>query len=383
MDVITTSEALGALCSQLLHDPYVTIDTEFMREQTYWPELCLIQVAGAKAQAVIDPQAAGLDLQPFYDLLANEQVLKVFHAARQDIEIFFNRTGKVPKPIFDTQVAAMVCGFGDQVGYEAVVRKLAKAQIDKSSRFTDWSRRPLSEKQLDYALSDVTHLRTVYEKLKLELEASGRASWIEDEMDVLAAPATYVSEPENAWKRIKARLRSKKQLAVLMSVSAWREREARDKNVPRGRIVKDDVLAELAIQIPQTREALGNLRALGKGYATSRIGDGILEAVKLGLAMDPKTVPSPISEDDEVTDAQAAAAEVLKLALKILCEREGIAPKLVANGGEIEAIAIDDNADVPALKGWRRQIFGETALALKAGRALIGFRDGKAAIVFE
>lgn len=275
----------------------------------------------------------------------------------------------------------MVCGFGEQVGYEALVRKLAKAQIDKSSRFTDWSRRPLTDKQLAYALSDVTHLRIVYEKLKAELDRTGREHWLREEMDILTSPATYRTEPEDAWQRIKVRLKSKKQLGVLVAVAAWREREAREKNVPRARIVKDDAIAEIAIQMPQSREALAELRALPRGIATSRTGDQILAAIKLGMTADPKDLPPLDRGRDDSSESAQAAAEILKLALKVVCEKEGLAPKLVANSAEIEAIAQDDTADVPLMHGWRREVFGNVALALKRGEAMIGFRKGRVAIV--
>ncbi len=346
MELITTTESLATLCRSLAAESFITVDTEFMRESTYWPDLCLIQVAGETLTGLIDPMAPGIDLQPFFDLMNDANVLKVFHAARQDIEIMVHRAGIVPHPVFDTQIAAMVCGFGDQIGYEAIVRRLAKAQIDKSSRFTDWSRRPLTDKQLIYALADVTHLRVVYEGLKKELDKTGREHWLREEMDILTNPATYRTEPEDAWKRIKVRLRSKKQLGVLVQVAAWREREARDKNVPRSRVLKDDALAEVAVQSPQTREALNQLRALPKGIATSRIGDAILKAVKDGLDMDPKSLPQPDDGRDDMSEATQAAAEVLKLALKVVCEKEGIAPKLVASSSDIEAIAENDTADV-------------------------------------
>jgi ribonuclease D len=287
----------------------------------------------------------------------------------------------VPHPVFDTQIAAMVCGFGDQVGYEAIVRKLAKAQIDKSSRFTDWSRRPLSEKQLVYALADVTHLRVVYEALKKELDRTGREHWLREEMDILTNPATYRTEPEDAWKRIKVRLRSKKQLGVLMEVAAWREREAREKNVPRSRVLKDDAIAEIATQAPQTREALNQLRALPKGMASSRIGDAVLKAVAAGMALDAKSLPQPDDGRDDMSEAAQAAAEVLKLALKVVCEQEGIAPKLVASSSDIDAVAESDTAEVPLLHGWRRELFGETALAIKRGEAVIGFDRGRVRVM--
>jgi ribonuclease D len=380
MDLITETKALAALCKALVHETFVTVDTEFMRETTYWPDLCLIQIAGAEINGLIDPMAEGLDLKPFFTLMNNEKVLKVFHAARQDVEIMVHLAGTVPHPIFDTQIAAMVCGFGDQVSYEAIVRKLAKAQIDKSSRFTDWSRRPLTEKQLTYALSDVTHLRTVYERLKLELDANGREPWLAQEMDILTAIETYRTEPQDAWKRIKVRLKSKKQLAVLISVAGWRELEAQEKNVPRSRVIKDDAVAEIATQMPQSKEALGQLRALPRGMANSRVGDNLIRVVKEGLARDPLTLPHTNWGREETSESTQAAAEILKLALKVVCEREGLAPKLVANTSDIEAVAESDEADVPLMHGWRREVFGNLALELKRGKAMIGFRDGRVVI---
>ncbi len=381
MDLITTTESLARLCGALASDSFIAVDTEFMRETTYWPDLCLIQLAGETHNGLIDPLAPGIDLSSFFELMNNAAVLKVFHSARQDIEIIVHRSGIVPHPVFDTQIAAMVCGFGDQVGYEAIVRRLAKVEIDKSSRFTDWSRRPLTEKQLSYALSDVTHLRVVYEKLKLELDRTGREPWLREEMAILANPATYRTEPEDAWKRIKVRLRSKKQLGVLVAVAAWREREALNKNVPRSRIIKDDAVAEVAMQMPQTREALGQLRALPRGQATSRGGDAILKAVAEGLAIDPKSLPSLDHRREEGSESTQAAAEILKLALKVVCEAENLAPKLVANTSDIEAVAEDDNADVPLMHGWRREVFGKLALDLKHGRAVIGFQNGRVRIM--
>jgi len=378
--VVTETPELEQLCQTLSRDAFVAVDTEFMREKTYWPVLCLIQIAGSAHEAIIDPQSPGLDLAPFFRLMADPNVLKVFHAARQDIEIMVHLSSIVPSPIFDTQVAAMVCGFGDQVGYEQIVRQLAKAHIDKSSRFTDWSRRPLSHKQLAYALSDVTHLRTVYEKLKERLARTGREPLLKEEMAILTSLSTYNTEPEHAWKRIKVRLRSKKQAGVLMALAAWREREAQEKNVPRARVLKDDAVAEVAIQMPQTKEALSSLRALPRGFAGSRHGESLLAAVKEGLAADPESIP-PLDQRREVMPERAqAAAEVLKLALKIVSEGHGIASKLIASSSDIEALALDDEADVPLLHGWRRNLFGEVALALKHGRAVIGFRDGRAEI---
>jgi ribonuclease D len=380
IDMITTTDALQAFCAKLAAEKFVTVDTEFLRETTYYPKLCLIQIAGEQDAALIDPLADGIDLAAFLDLMANAKILKVFHAARQDVEIILKMAGSVPKPIFDTQIAAMVCGFGDQIGYEAIARKLANAQIDKSSQFTDWSRRPLTTKQMAYALSDVTHLRTVYLALAEQIEASGRMAWLQGELDYLADPIGYVVDPEQSWKRIKARIQSKKQLATLMEVAAWREREAQSKDVPRGRILKDEAVGEIAIQVPQSREDLNQLRLLPRGSADSVIGKGILAAVTKALARDPATIPPPKQRGDEMTPAQEAAAEVLKLALKIVSDNEGVAPKLLANSADIDLLAVDDNADIPALHGWRREAFGEIALDLKNGRAVIGLKDGKARI---
>lgn len=379
--VISDTKSLSALCKSLAGETFVSVDTEFLRETTYYPKLCLIQVAGEKAAALIDPLAKDIDLKPFYELMTDENVLKVFHAARQDIEIFVNEAGLVPSPVFDTQIAAMVCGFGDQVGYEAIVRKLAKAQIDKSAQFTDWSRRPLSQRQMAYALSDVTHLRTVYERLRAEIDKEDRASWLQGDLEELADPNTYRADPEQSWRRIKARIQNKKQQATLMAVAAWREREAQAKNVPRGRILKDEAVAEIAIQIPQNKEALHQLRLLPRGSADSVIGKGILAAVAEGLARDPVSIPAAKGRGEEMTSSQEAAAEVLKLALKIVCDQQNVAPKLIANSSDIDAIAVSDEADVPALHGWRRTIFGELALQLKHGKALIGMENGRARIV--
>jgi ribonuclease D len=378
--MITTTQALTAFCQEVSADPFITVDTEFLRETTYYPKLCLIQIAGASVATLIDPLAEGLSLQPFYELMANKAVLKVFHAASQDIEILVNLANQVPTPVFDTQIAAMVCGFGDQVGYEAIVRKLVGAQIDKSSQFTDWSRRPLTQKQMAYALSDVTHLRVVYEKLHSQIEAENRAAWLEGELADLADADNYRVDPEQSWRRIKARIQSRKQQAVLMSVAAWREREAQSKNVPRGRILKDEAVGEIAIQMPQTREAMQQLRLLPRGSADSSIGRGIMAAVAEGLARDPDSIPKPKGRSDEMSSGQEAAAEVLKLALKIVSEREGIAPKLLASSADIDAIAVSDLAEVPALQGWRRTVFGDVAIALKNGLAVIGLEKGRAQI---
>jgi ribonuclease D len=377
MEIVTTTEGLKRLCHELSRDSFVTVDTEFMREQTFWPELCLIQIAGAEREAIIDPLAEGLSLKPFFDLMANKKVVKVFHAARQDLEIIWLKAKLIPEPIFDTQVAAMVCGFGDQVSYEALARRIAKVQIDKSSRFTDWSRRPLSQKQLAYALSDVIHLRPIYEKLRALLDKSGREPWLEEELAVLTSPSTYEAHPEEAWKRVKFRPRNRKQLAILMTLSAWREREAQERNVPRSRILKDDAIAEAATQAPQDITALKSLRALPRGYATSRVGEAVLKQVVAGLAMDAEQLPKLKADDTPLTETASVISDVLKLALKVVCEKEGIAPRIVANSGDLDAIAMDDGADIPLLKGWRRKLFGETALRIKAGEMAIVLENGK------
>jgi ribonuclease D len=377
MDIIATTEGLKELCAALAGDDYVAVDTEFMREKTFWPELCLIQIAGAKREAVIDPLAEDINLQPFFDLMADRNIVKVFHAARQDLEIIWLKAKLIPAPIFDTQVAAMVCGYGDQVGYEALARRIAKVAIDKSSRFTDWSRRPLSPKQLAYALSDVTHLRVIYEKLRGLLDKSGREPWLDEELAVLTSPATYEAHPEEAWKRVKFRPRNAKQLAVLMAVAAWREREAQARNVPRSRILKDDAIAEIATQVPADLNALKSLRSLRKGYAGSRMGTAILKAVASGLDTDLADIPAIEGDEPMLTERASVISDVLKLALKVVCEQEGIAPRIVAATSDLEAIARDDDADVQVLNGWRRKVFGEVALKIKAGEMAIVLENGK------
>ncbi|MBG1231239.1 ribonuclease D [Aestuariivirga litoralis] len=377
---IVTTDDLTAYCNKWAQDEFITVDTEFLRETTYYPKLCLIQVSGTVDAALIDPMAPGIDLSPFFDLMANEKVVKVFHAAKQDFEILYLLAGALPKPVMDTQIAAMVCGFGDQVGYEAIVRKLAGGSIDKSSQFTDWSRRPLTQKQLAYAIADVTYLRIVYQKLKELLDKNGREAWLIAELKNLTEPSTYRADPEQSWRRIKARIQNRKQQAVLMSVAAWREREAQNRDVPRGRVLKDEAVAEIAIQIPQSAQDVNELRLVSRGTGNSNTGAAILKAVADGLARDPDTVPFNKGRPDEMSASAQSAAEILKLALKIICEAQGIAPKLVASASDIEALAMDDNADVPATKGWQREVFGNLALDLKHGRACITMDKGKAVI---
>ena len=382
MELIKTQNELESAIAALSKSQFVTVDTEFIRETTFWPELCLIQMASPDTTALIDPLAPGLDLKPFFDLMGNEAVLKVFHAARQDIEIIFKMGGLIPHPVFDTQVAAMVCGFGDSVSYDQLVQKITGEHIDKSSRFTDWRYRPLSEKQLVYALADVTHLVDVYRHLAAELEREGRAHWLNEEMKVLTARETYDPHPEDAWRRLKMRVRKPVELAVLQSIAAWREREARERNVPRGRIIKDDGLYEIAQQQPKDVQALSRLRAIPKGWERSSTAAGLLGAVNAALAI-PKDELPKLPKQQQMPEGTSAAAELLKVLLRLIAEREGVAAKVLASTDDIDRIAAEgEKADVPALKGWRREVFGEQALRLVRGEIALRFDKRKIA-VFE
>ena len=375
MKMIDTTDALNKACARLARHDFVTLDTEFMRETTFYSKLCLIQMASPEEDVLIDPLAAGLDLSAFFDLMRNEKVLKVLHAGRQDIEIFWHQDQCIPAPAFDTQIAAMVCGYGDSVSYEQLAHDLAKARIDKSSRFTDWSQRPLSDAQLHYARSDVTHLRDVYLALKAKLDESGRAHWLADEMRILTSPSTYDMKPEDAWQRLKGRIRKPRDLALLMELSTWRELEARERNVPRSRVLKDDAVIDIVTAAPRSVEALGKLRSIPSGFERSRAGTDILAAVEAGMARDPKTLPS--LERSERRNTNSATVELLKVLLKMVAETEGVAPKVLANVDDLEAIAQDDAAEVPALNGWRLPVFGEKALALKHGRLALAIEQGK------
>lgn len=377
---VTDAGELERLCAELAKAPFVAVDTEFMRESTYWPRLCLVQVASPELSAVIDPLAPGIDLAPFFRLMADERVLKVFHAARQDIEIVWYLAGLIPHPVFDTQVAGMVCGFGDSISYDQLVQRLTGARIDKSSRFTDWSRRPLSQKQLHYALSDVVHLAEVYPKLAGELERRGRTEWVQEEMDILTSPETYRMEPEHAWRRLKMRVRRPRELAVLMTVAQWREREAQVRDVPRSRVLKDDALFELAQQRPQTSEELAQLRALPRGFERSRHGAELLETVRLGLEMDLATVPR-LDRTPASAEPTGAITDLFKVLLKAVSEQEGVAARIIATVDDLSRMAVDDKADVPALKGWRRQIFGEAALRLKRGELGLAVENGRVTLL--
>ena len=379
MELITTTEELATTCERLARHPFVTIDTEFLRETTYYPLLCVAQMASPDEAAVIDALAESIDLAPFFDLMANEKVTKVFHAARQDIEIVWNLAQKIPHPIVDTQVAAMVLGYGDSISYDQLVQRITGDTLDKSHRFTDWTRRPLSDAQITYALSDVTHLRAVYLKLTEDLEKRGRNSWVEAEMDVLTSPDTYRADPERAWERLKTRVRKPKELAVLIEVAEWREREAQTRDVPRGRVLKDDVIGDIAVQAPTTPERLGQLRSLPKGFERSRWGEQIVDAVKRGLQRDQKTLPHLERFRPAVNGA--ATVELLKVLLRMTAERHSVAAKVIATVDDLDRIAADDEADVPAMKGWRRELFGEKALALKHGRLALAIDKGKVVTV--
>lgn len=366
MKLITTTDELAAFCKPLADTEFITVDTEFMRERTYWPKLCLAQVAGPEDAAAIDALAEGIDLAPLDELMANPKVLKVFHAARQDIEIFHLRLSKVPSPLFDTQVAAMVCGHGEAASYESLATKLAKAKIDKSSRFTDWSRRPLSERQITYALSDVTHLRVVYEKLKRQLDKSGRFSWIAEEMAVLNDPATYRADPEQAWRRLKPRGSSPRMLATLKEVAAWRERTAQRIDIPRQRLLRDEQVLEIASHSPKTVEELAMTRGLGRGFAEGWQGRELIEAIARARALPDSELPSRDKPAEQLR-APGAVVDLLRTLLRLKAEQAGVAGRLVANAEELDRIAAGKR-DVPALKGWRREVFGAEAIDLIEGR---------------
>jgi ribonuclease D len=374
MQMITDTGGLERLCERFAAAPYVAVDTEFMRERTYWAQLCLVQLAvpgeGEESSAIVDPLAEGIDLAPLDALMADPGTVKVFHAARQDVEIFFHRTGTIPDPLFDTQVAAMVCGYGEQVGYETLVRKVAKVEIDKTSRFTDWAHRPLSKKQLSYALADVTHLRTVYEALSERLRKTGRAHWVAEEMAVLTDPETYRVDPDEAWRRVKARSHSPRFLAVVRALARWRELAAQRKDVPRTRIMKDDALVEIATAQPRTTEELQKLRLVQREARKPEAMAGILEAVAEGLNCPDEQLPR-LPKPAQRKEGSAAIADLLKVLLKARSESLGIASRLLASASDLEALAGEEAPDLPVLKGWRYETFGRDALRLKAGELAI------------
>jgi len=380
MSLITDSAELAAFCDRLAGADFVTVDTEFMRDKTYWPKLCLVQLGGPEEAACVDVLAEGIDIGPLLALMANSAVLKVFHAARQDFEIFFNLMGSVPAPVFDTQVSAMVCGFGDSVGYETLVSKLARQRIDKTMRFTDWQRRPLTERQIEYALADVTHLRVVYEKIRDRLEKNGRAAWVEAEMAALCDPGLYRVDPYETWRRLKIRNAKPRTLAILRELAAWREQEAQRRDVPRNRVLRDEGLVEIAIHTPKTRDDLGALRGLHGGQSGGAAGVAILEAVKRGQAIPDADCPTRPRGRDEPR-GPGPSVDLLKVLVKLKAESAGVAQRLIANSEDIEAISLDDEADVPALRGWRRELFGEDALALKHGRLALTSNGRKIRVI--
>ncbi|GLQ82899.1 ribonuclease D [Mesorhizobium huakuii] len=380
MHVITTQKELETVLAAFEKSDFVTVDTEFIRETTFWPILCLIQMAAPGVTALIDPLSPDINLAPFFRLMANEAVVKVFHAARQDIEIIVHLGDLVPHPVFDTQVAAMVCGFGDSVSYDQLVQRITGARLDKSSRFTDWRHRPLSDKQLDYALADVTHLIEVYQHLSAELARENRAHWLNEEMDVLTSRETYDPHPEDAWKRLKMRLRKPQELAIVQTVAAWREREARERDVPRGRVLKDDAIYEVAQQAPRDAAALAKLRTTPKGWERSSTATALLGAVNTALALPKEQMPK-LPKNFQPPEGSSAAAELLKVLLRIVAEKQGVASKVLASSDDIDRIAAEgEDADVPALQGWRRAVFGEAALKLVRGEIGIKFDKRKIAV---
>ena len=367
MELITTTDALAAFCKRATQFDFVTVDTEFLRETTYWPKLCLLQAATPDEAILVDPLADGLSLQPFFELLGNARIVKVFHAARQDIEIFVKLSGRVPENIFDTQIAASVCGFGDSISYDNLVRAVTGVELDKSSRFTDWSHRPLTEKQRLYALADVTHLRDIYIKLLEQVTATHRWDWVEDELAILRAIDTYVVKPENAWERLKSKLSKPRDLAALQQLAAWRERRAQDTDQPRSRVLKDDALVELAQQRPLAADAFDKLRAVQRGYGRSSAAAEIMNILKAVEAL-PKGELPPAAERYRGPSPKGAVGDLIRVLLKAVSEEHGVAARILATSDDIDAIVLDDHADVPALHGWRRKLFGDKALAIKHGR---------------
>ncbi len=380
MNVITTTSELADVCERLAKHPFATVDTEFHREKTYWPQLCLIQVAGPETEALIDPLVKGIDLSHFFALMTNTSVEKVFHAARQDVEIIHHLGGVIPEPLFDTQVAAMVCGFGENVGYANLVKQVTQATVDKGARYTDWTRRPLSDDQQAYALADVTHLRDIYAHLNAELETTGRRDWLIEEMATLTDPGTYLIEPEQAWKRAKPRVRTQRAMAVFMELAAWRERLAQNTDKPRGHILKDEALSDIATQQPRNLNKLGNMRSINSSFQRSNSALEVIDAIERGLERSLDDVPVP-KVGSALSAADAATVELLKVLLKATAAAHRVAPKMLADAADLELIATHARADVPALKGWRRTIFGDLALQLKDGKVALALADGEIKVI--
>ncbi len=380
MHIITDTKALDKACKAASQHSFCTVDTEFLRESTFWPELCLIQMATPDEAWIVDVLADGIDLAPFFDLMADESVVKVFHAARQDIEIIYNLANLIPHPVFDTQVAAMVCGYGDSISYDQLVFKITGFQVDKSSRFTDWSARPLSNKQLNYALADVTHLRDVYLSIKASLNEQERSHWVAEEMEILTSPETYDVPPENAWQRLKMRVRKPRELATMKKVAEWRERVARENNVPRGRVIRDYAIYDIAARAPSNMQQLCKLRSLARGFDRNRYGDSLLAAIKDARQIPEKELPR-LPRQKQMPEGCGAATEMLKVLLKMIVEKHGVAAKVIATVDDLEKIAADDNADVAALKGWRKELFGKQALDLKNGNIALGYNNRRIEVI--
>ncbi len=379
MSMITDTKTLTALCQKWRDADYLTVDTEFLRDKTYYAKLCLIQVSDGDQAFAIDSLAPGIDLTPFYELM-NGGPLKVFHACRQDLEIFFQAAGAVPHPIFDTQIAAMVCGFGESVGYETLVGRLLNERIDKTTRFTDWSRRPLNKRQLDYALSDVIYLRPIYDHLLGQLKKRNRLSWIEEEMAVLSSPDTYQIDPKEVWKRIKSRIRKPRAIALLQRLAEWRELKAQQRNVPRNRIVRDDALIEIASNPPRNIRSFSQMRMVPKGFANSAFAGEILHLIEEIETLSKEELPKIPAFKPTAAEKPGTVLELLRVLLKIRCQVEEVAPKLIANSSDLEAIAMEESPDIPALHGWRYELFGKDAMALKEGRLALS-AEGSDAII--
>lgn len=380
MSLITTTPDLIVFCKKAALSSYITVDTEFIRETTYWPQLCLIQVGLEDKAVAIDPLAKDIDLQPFFDLLQNPHVIKVFHSARQDIEIFYHLTGNIPTPLFDTQIAAMVCGFGESIGYDVLVQKYAKVSLDKSSRYTHWAQRPLTEKQLAYALGDVIHLRDIYEKLYAKILAGDRLHWLEDELGILKDPGTYAVDPYAIWQKIKVRSPKPRMLAIFREIVAWREITAQSRNVPRGRVIRDEVMLELAAAAPQSKQEFSRMRGLTSAFIEGEEGKVVLALIAKAQALPLEDCPQ-VKKEGASPPGAAALVEMLKLLLKIKAEKYHVAPKLLATSADLEVIARSPNPQVPALEGWRREIFGNAALSLKSGKVALGIKNHKITLI--
>ena len=382
MRIVENTADLKALSNELKGMPYIALDTEFMRDSTYWPKLCLLQIAAPGVAAIVDPLADGLDLAPFYALLKSPRIVKVLHAGRQDIEIFWHGGRVIPDPLFDTQIVAMVCGFGEAASYETLARKIAHAEVDKSARFTDWARRPLTKRQLEYALADVTHLCTIYETLSAQIAKSNRESWVAEEIAALKSEELYALDPVHAWKRLKPRTNNKRFLATLAAVAAWREREAQTRDVPRNRVLKDDVLLEIASNPPDGAETLERIRSMPKGFAASRMGKSLLGAIEESKNAAAPDVPEGIHHPRRrKRDPSPATVDLLKTLLRLRAEDVGVAPRLIANADDIERLAAGEDEGVAALQGWRAEVFGNDAIALRNGTLAIALEDGEAVVV--